>query len=80
MSSQEKTARHKSLWLALKTGSAKCLFCWYTTSLGSCAAPVEVFLTGHTVKHHCSVSSCVPAQMLPVYSLTLMWPKSIHTG
>jgi len=80
MSSHEKTARPKSLWVVLKCGSVECLFFCYTTSLGSCVAPVEVFPTGRTVKRHCNVSSCVPARMLPVYLLTLTWPKSIRTG
>lgn len=38
--------RHKSLWIVLKSGSAECLFCWYTTSLGSCTASAEVFQLG----------------------------------
>lgn len=43
---EEKPVRHKSLWIVLKSGWAQCLFCWYTTSLGSCTAPEEVFQLG----------------------------------
>lgn len=48
--------------------------------LGQLHCPSRGFSAGHTVKRHCSVSSCVPAQMLPVYLLLLMWPKCIHRG
>lgn len=72
-----KTARHKPLWAAMKTDSVACLFCWYTTSLGSSAAAVEVCQLG--VQSGITAMSAAVCPLRLVYLLTLMWPDSIHT-